>query len=88
MRARQLYARANEYMEAMRAARRIFTVILEPAEERPSDWYVATSPDLPGLVTQGKGLDDTVGNVKDAVSAYFGGNPPLYALEVRVIVPA
>lgn len=62
-------------------------VILELAEDRPTEWYVATSPDLPGLVTQGKGLDDTVANVKDAIAAFFDGRPPAYSLEVRVVVP-
>ncbi len=71
----------------MSAPRKVLLVVLEPAEDRPTEWYVATSPDLPGLVTQGKGLDDTVANVKDAIAAFFDGRPPAYSLEVRVVVP-
>jgi predicted RNase H-like HicB family nuclease len=71
----------------MGAPRKVLLVVLEPAEDRPTEWYVATSPDLPGLVTQGKGLDDTVANVKDAIAAFFDGRPPVYSLEVRVVVP-
>jgi len=71
----------------MSAPRKVFRAVLEPAEDRPTEWYVATSPDLPGLVTQGKGLDDTVANVKDAIVALFNGRPPAYSLEVRVVVP-
>jgi|GEM_PF-2638968 len=71
----------------MSARRKVFRIVLEPGEEEPTDWYVATSPDLPGLVTQGKGIDETVANVKDAISAFYDGNPPAYSLEVRVVVP-
>jgi predicted RNase H-like HicB family nuclease len=48
--------------------------------------YVATSPNLRGLVTQGKGIDQTLENVKDAISALFKGHPPAYMLEVKVLV--
>jgi|GEM_PF-2597039 len=34
--------------------RKVFRIVLEPGEEQPTAWYVATSPDLPGLVVQGK----------------------------------
>lgn len=71
----------------MSAPRKVLRVVLEPAEDRPTEWYVATSPDFPGLVTQGKGLDETVANVKDALAAFFDGRPPAYSLEVRVVVP-
>jgi len=62
-------------------------VVLEPAEDSPTEWYVATSPNLRGLVTQGKGVDDTIENVKDAIEALFKGKPPEYTLEVKVLVP-
>ncbi|MGI0148990.1 MAG: type II toxin-antitoxin system HicB family antitoxin [Thermoplasmata archaeon] len=71
----------------MSALRNVLRVVLEPAEDRPTEWYVATSPDLRGLVTQGKGIDETVANVKDAIEALFDGKPPAYSLEVRVVVP-
>lgn len=72
----------------MPARKRIFRILLEPAEESPTEWYVATSPNLRGLVTQGRGIDETVANVKDAISALFRGEPPSYTLEVKVLVPS
>ncbi len=71
----------------MRPRRKLFHVVLEPGEDKESEWFVATSPDLPGLVTQGRGIDETVENVKDAISAFHDGHPPTYTLEVRVVVP-
>ena len=71
----------------MASGRKGFRVVLEPADEEPRGWYVATSPDLPGLVTQGNGIDETVANVQEAIRAYFEGKPPRYSLEVRVVVP-
>jgi len=71
---------------AMAARTKVFHIVLEPAEDVPTKWYVATSPDLPGLVTQGKGMDETVRNVKEAVSLYFDSDPPAYRLDVRVVV--
>ncbi len=71
----------------MASRRRVFKVVLEPAEDSPTEWYVATSPSLRGLVTQGKGLDETIENVKDAIQALFKGRPPEYTLEVKVLVP-
>ncbi len=66
--------------------RRRIRAVLEPAEDEPTEWYVATSPDLPGLVTQGRGIDETVANVKDAISAYFEDDPPPYFLELRIVM--
>ena len=71
----------------MASRKRIIKVVLEPAEDSPTEWYVATSPNLRGLVTQGKGVDDTIENVKDAIEALFKGKPPEYTLEVKVLVP-
>jgi len=71
----------------MAARKRHFRIVLEPAEDAPTEWYVATSPNLRGLVTQGRGIDETVENVKDAISALFRGQPPAYTLEVKVLVP-
>ncbi len=71
----------------MAARKRHFKIVLEPAEDAPTDVYVATSPNLRGLVTQGRGIDETVENVKDAISALFRGQPPAYTLEVKVLVP-
>ena len=71
----------------MASRKRVFKVVLEPAEESPTEWYVATSPNLRGLVTQGRGVDETIENVKDAIGALFKGKPPEYTLEVKVLVP-
>ena len=71
----------------MAARKKFFKIVLEPAEDAPTEWYVATSPNLRGLVTQGRGVDETIENVKDAISALFKGEPPAYALEVKVLVP-
>ena len=71
----------------MAASKKVFRIVLEPAEDTPTEWYVATSPNLPGLVTQGRGVDETIENVKDAIVALFRGHPPRYALEVKVLVP-
>jgi len=71
----------------MARRRRVFRIVIEPAEDTPTEWHMATSPDLPGLVTQGRGLDDTVEMIKDALVAYFDGKPPAYALDIRVSVP-
>jgi len=67
--------------------RKVVRVVLESAEEGSRDWYVATSPDLPGIVTQGKGIDETVANVREALSAFFDGKPPAHNLDIRVMVP-
>ena len=71
----------------MARRRRVFRIVIEPAEETPTEWYMATSPDLPGLATQGRGLDETLAMVKDAILAYFDLKPPAYALDIRVLVP-
>ncbi len=34
-----------------------------------------------------RGVDETIENVKDAISALFKGKPPSYTLEVKVLVP-
>ena len=75
------------YSSHMARRRRIVRIVLEPEEGAPAEWYVATSPDLPGLVTHGRGVDATIKNVKGAMIAYFEGKPPAYTLDVRVLVP-
>ena len=70
----------------MTLGNKIFRIDLKAAEDEPTNWYVATSRDLAGLVTQGKGIDDTIANVKDAIRAYFDGHPPHHLLEVRIVV--
>ena len=42
--------------------------------------YVASVPELPGCVSQGKTLDEAIGNIKDAIKGYLHvqtkhGNP-------------
>ncbi len=72
----------------MVARKKVFRIVLEPAEDTPTEWYVATSPNLPGLVTQGRGVDETIENVKDAIVALFRGRPPPHGLEVKILVRA
>lgn len=38
---------------------------------KPSGWFVITSPDLPGLVSQCKNLDGLVEVYNDAILTYF-----------------
>lgn len=38
---------------------------------KPSGWFVITSPDLPGLVSQCKNLDELMEVYNDAVLTYF-----------------
>lgn len=38
---------------------------------KPSGWFVITSPDLPGLVSQCKNLDELMQMYNDAVLTYF-----------------
>jgi len=38
---------------------------------KPSGWFVITSPDLPGLVSQCKRLDELMDVYNDAVLTYF-----------------
>ena len=52
----------------MDIATRVITVILEPAEE---GGYVVTSPDLPGLVTEGDTWEEAKDMAQDAVYGYL-----------------
>ena len=45
-------------------SRKRVTMIFEEAEM--DGWWIASSPDLPGVLTQGKGLAETIANFKDA----------------------
>ena len=38
---------------------------------KPNGWFVITSKDLPGLVTQCKTLDELIGVYNDAILTYF-----------------
>lgn len=38
---------------------------------KPNGWFIVTSPDLPGLVTEAKTQDELVLMVNDAVLTYF-----------------
>jgi predicted RNase H-like HicB family nuclease len=37
----------------------------------PDGWFVATSPDLPGLITEAASHDELLDNFNDAVLSYF-----------------
>ncbi len=38
---------------------------------KPSGWFVITSPDLPGLISQSEKLDDLMEIYNDAILTYF-----------------
>jgi len=71
-----------------------YTVLFQPAEERG---YVVTCPALPGLVTEGKTLENARTMAHDAIRAYIeslrkdqlpipADNPPVKE-ELRVMLP-
>lgn len=41
-----------------------YKVIIKPGED---DWYVAECPAIPGCVSQGKTIKETLENVRDAI---------------------
>ena len=45
-----------------------YTVVIEPAEE---GGYFASCPALEGCVSQGQTYEETVENIKEAISAYI-----------------
>lgn len=45
-----------------------YTVVVVPGDE---DGFVATVPALPGCVTQGRTLDQTLERIKDAIRGYL-----------------
>lgn len=40
-------------------------------KRKPNGWFVITSPDLPGLISQCKNLDELIEVYNDAVLTYF-----------------
>jgi predicted RNase H-like HicB family nuclease len=51
---------------------RTYRIIVEKGED---GWFVATCPELPGLVTQGKTEDEIEKNAYEAVSLMIEGTP-------------
>ncbi|KAF5435866.1 putative nuclease of the RNAse H fold, HicB family [Candidatus Methanophagaceae archaeon] len=45
-----------------------YEVVIEPGED---GWLVVTVPALPGCITQGKDLEETLKNAKEAIEAYL-----------------
>ncbi len=43
-------------------------IVFEPDED---GWITAYCPDLPGCVSQGKGIDDAKANIKEAIELYL-----------------
>ena len=43
-------------------------IMFEPDED---GWITAYCPDLPGCVSQGKGLDDAKANIKEAIEGFL-----------------
>lgn len=48
-----------------------YTILLDPDPEDGS--YTVTVPALPGIVTQGKDLEDAIAMAKDAIRCHIGG---------------
>ncbi|MFH1039142.1 MAG: type II toxin-antitoxin system HicB family antitoxin [PVC group bacterium] len=46
-----------------------FKVVIEPSGKR--GWYTASVPSLPGCISQGKGVEDTLKNIKEAILLYL-----------------
>ena len=40
-------------------------------EEDEDGWFTVHCPDLPGCVSQGKGMDDAKTNIKEAIEGYL-----------------
>ncbi len=51
------------------------TVMLEPGKD---EYIIASCPALPGCYTQGKTEGEALGNIREAIAAYFlvGGKRP------------
>ncbi|MCL4534034.1 MAG: type II toxin-antitoxin system HicB family antitoxin [Bacteroidetes bacterium] len=50
---------------------RRYTILLDPDPEDGS--YTVTVPALPGIVTQGRDLEDAIGMAKDAIRCHIDG---------------
>ena len=44
-------------------------VIIEPGGKK--GWYTARVPSLPGCISQGKGRDEAIKNIKEAIELYL-----------------
>ena len=40
-------------------------------EEDEGGWFVASCPDLPGCVSQGKSIEEATANIKEAIEGYL-----------------
>ena len=47
---------------------KIYDIVMEPGED---GWFVVTVPALPGCITQGKTVEETEINAKEAIEAYI-----------------
>ncbi len=48
---------------------RAYTVVLSPNPE--SDWYSVTCPALPGAISQGRGREEALRNIKEAMEGWL-----------------
>lgn len=51
------------------AGMKAYTVVLSP--EPDSDWYSITCPALPGAVSQGKGREEALRNIQEAMEGWL-----------------
>jgi predicted RNase H-like HicB family nuclease len=47
---------------------RTYRIVIEPGED---GWFVVTVPALPGCITQGKTLEESETNAREAIEAYL-----------------
>jgi len=50
-------------------------------------WWVVTVPELPGVVSQARRLDQVAGDVAEVVELMTGEKPGTYAIEIEPVYP-
>ena len=53
----------------------VFKVVLEPSEE---GGYTALVPSLPGCISEGEGIEDTMANIREAIELYLEPISPTF----------
>ncbi len=61
---------------------RKYQVLLEPTDD---GWFVATVPELPGCVSQGKNRADALKNIKEAIQLMTEDGKPSHREVVAVL---
>jgi predicted RNase H-like HicB family nuclease len=61
--------------------------VLHVQVERDNKWYVAQGLEEPGVITQGRTLDEIVANVREVMELMFGARQVQIELILPAIVP-